>query len=368
MRKSLLLGLVVGLFLFEAVWSAGAAEPAAGKSPRVFLVLLDGLRWKEVFAGADESLINKEVGGVPDVAALRKKYWQDTPEARRAALMPFLWSKVAGEGAILGNQEKGSVMKLSNEIRVSFPGYSEMTVGWADPRIENNDHKLNPNVNVFEWLNQKPAFKGKVAAFASWNAVPFILNRERSGLFICAADEPIKVAPVSPQQELLNRIRRDVPVRYDVCMYEAMVEYIRAQQPRVVFFAYGETDEYAHEGRYDEYLDAAQRADRFLKTLWETLQTLPEYKDQTTLIISNDHGRGDGPEWKHHGKKIAGAENVWTAVLGPDTPALGEYKPEEPVILAQVAATVAAAVCEDYPAAAPQAANPLPGVLGKKAK
>ncbi len=368
MRKSLLLVVVVGLFLFEAVWSVRAVEPAADKTPKVVLVLVDGLRWKEVFAGADESLMNKEVGGVPDVAALRKTYWRETPAERRALLMPFVWSKVVREGAIVGNQEKGSVMRVSNEIRVSFPGYSEMTVGWADPRIENNDLKPNPNVNVLEWLNQKPAYKGKVAAFCGWEAIPFILNRERSGLFIVTGSEPITVPPVSPQQEVLNRVRQDVPARYDACMFQAMLEYVRVQQPRVLFFVFGETDEYGHEGRYDEYLAAATRADRFVQTLWETLQTMPEYKDQTTLIIANDHGRGDGAEWKHHGKKIAGAENVWTAVLGPQTPALGEYKPEEPATLAQVAATVAAAMGEDYPAAVPQAAKALPAVLGKKAK
>jgi hypothetical protein len=33
--------------------------------------------------------------------------------------------------------------------------------------------------------------------------------------------------------------------------------------------------------------------------LWNTLQAMPEYKDQTTLLITTDHGRGSGrEEWK----------------------------------------------------------------------
>jgi hypothetical protein len=39
--------------------------------------------------------------------------------------------------------------------------------GFPDPRIDSNDKVPNPNVTLFEWLHQKPAFKGKVAAFGS---------------------------------------------------------------------------------------------------------------------------------------------------------------------------------------------------------
>ena len=117
-----------------------------------------------------------------------------------------------------------------------------------------------------------------------------------------------------------------------------------------------------------EKIIAAARADRFIKTLWELLQSLPEYKDKTTLIVDCDHGRGTGPEWKSHGKKFAGAENVWVAVMGPDTPNLGERSDTEPLILAQVAATVAASLGEDYCTAVPEAAQPLPDAVRTPAK
>src|SRR5687767_4144819 len=54
--------LVLGYFLAVAS-SVFAAEP---KTRNVLLVTIDGVRWQEVFRGAEEALINKEHGGVPD--------------------------------------------------------------------------------------------------------------------------------------------------------------------------------------------------------------------------------------------------------------------------------------------------------------
>src|SRR6185503_18247213 len=71
------------------------ALPGERKTENVVLVTYDGLRWQEVFSGADEVLLTKENGGVRDVQAERKAFWRDTPEARREALLPFLWGTVA---------------------------------------------------------------------------------------------------------------------------------------------------------------------------------------------------------------------------------------------------------------------------------
>jgi long-chain acyl-CoA synthetase len=64
-------------------------------------------------------------------------------------------------------------------------------------------------------------------------------------------------------------------------------------------------------------------------------------------------------DWTDHGKKVPGAEFIWIAVLGPDTPALGERENVE-VTQSQVAATLARLVGEDFNAASPKAARPLP--------
>src|SRR6267143_3641614 len=106
---------------------------------------------------------------------------------------------------------------------------------------------------------------------------------------------------------------------------DPVLDSLREQQPRVLFVGYGETDNWGHAGRYDLLLHSAHLFDHFVEELWHSLQGLPAYRDQTTFIITTDHGRGSGPiDWKEHGVEQPGSENIWIAVLGPDTRALGE--------------------------------------------
>ncbi len=326
----------------------------------VILFLVDGLRWQEVFTGAEEALITRD-NGVADVAAVKKEYWRDTPEARRATLMPFFWNTIARQGQLFGNQHKDSVVRVANTFRFSYPGHSEMLVGYADPRINSNDNVPNPNVSVLEWLHRRPSFRGRVAAFGMWEAIAGILNRERCGFYVNGRYEPVREGRITPPLELLNCLKADLPPNarkadYDALLFYSALEYFKANKPRAFYIAFDETDQWGHEGRYGDYLDSARRADRLIGTLWQTAQSMPEYRDRTTLIIAADHGRGTGPEWRNHGEKIAGAENVWVAAIGPNVPALGERTNVEPITLAQVAATVAASVGEDYRASVPQAA------------
>jgi hypothetical protein len=94
------------------------------------------------------------------------------------------------------------------------------------------------------------------------------------------------------------------------------------------------------------------------------MQSMEQYRGTTTFIITTDHGRGSGPtDWKNHGEKIEGAENMWMAFLGPDTPPLGERKNCAPVTQSQVAATLAALLGEDYHAAIRHSGEPIKDVL-----
>src|SRR5260370_6063207 len=91
-----------------AGWAVFAQPPAEHKTQHIIFVMTDGLRWQEVFDGAEASLMNKKNGKVANEAALKKTYWRDAPEARREALMPFLWTVVAKQGQVFCDCGKGS--------------------------------------------------------------------------------------------------------------------------------------------------------------------------------------------------------------------------------------------------------------------
>ena len=120
------------------------ASPAERKPRNQIFVMTDGLRWQEVFTGADPALINKE-NGVADAARFRGEFWRDSAAERRAVLLPFLWSTIARRGQIFGNRALGSDAYVTNGMNFSYPGYSEALCGVADPRIDSNDKKPNPN-------------------------------------------------------------------------------------------------------------------------------------------------------------------------------------------------------------------------------
>jgi len=345
-----------------------------GKTENIILVTYDGLRWQEVFSGADEALLTKKEGGVRDPDALRARFWRDTPEARRAALLPFLWETVARRGQIYGNGAKGSVARVTNGLNFSYPGYQEILCGHADPRIDSNDKRPNPNVTVLEWLNGEDAYRGRVAAFSQWDCFPFILNSERSGIFVNAGIAPVAGEGLSERERVLNGVLSgtnwpDADQRSDALTYLFAEAYLERCRPRVLYLAFGETDTWAHEGRYDLVLQGAHLTDGYLARLWAAVQASPDYAGKTSLVITTDHGRGGAPvEWKGHGEKIPASDRIWIAVLGPDTPPLGEREDLAEVTQSQVAATVAALLGEDWNAVEPKAAAPIRDAIGARAR
>jgi hypothetical protein len=364
---------VMVLALLACEPRARAAAPVPLKTRNVVLLVSDGLRWQEMFTGADPTLLNEKNGGIWDKEAdLKRAFWRDDVNERRKALFPFIWTSVAAHGQIFGNQLKGSVARVTNKFWFSYPGYNEMLSGHADPRVDSNEFGPNPNVTVFEWLNGLPDLQGQVAVFATWAAFKDIFNVGRSHLPLQVGWDPPYKGDVGPREAVVNEIYRTTTQLEDTDVYDSflqipLMDSFAKAQPRVLFVGYGETDNWGHMGRYDLLLHAAHSFDRYVEQLWNTLQRLPAYRDCTTFILTADHGRGSGPvEWKEHGVEQKGSDNIWIAVMGPDTAPLGERTHVGEVHQAQIAATIAALLGKDYRKAVPQAAPPIEEVLGKE--
>ena len=363
---------MIRTMLLLALILPGFAAAAPLKTKHVVLIVSDGLRWQEMFKGAEQDLLTTDHGGNwYDDNYLKSHYWRDTEEARRAALFPFIWGTIAKQGQIIGNQDKGSIARVTNGLAFSYPGYNEMLTGTPDPRIDSNEYGPNPNVTVFEWLNNKPAYHNQVAVFASWGAFSDIFNQKRAHLatLVAGSAPPYPDAQATPAQAMVNRLYRettalDLGSAYDAFFQVPLVDFARTGQARAMFVGYGETDDWGHAGRYDLLLESAHGFDHHVEELWNTLQARPEYRGTTTFILTADHGRGSGPEdWKEHGVDQKGSENIWIAAIGPDTPPLGERSHIPDVTQAQLAATVAALLGEDYNATNPKAAPPIAELL-----
>lgn len=310
----------------------------------IVVVTLDGMRWQEVFGGADEALLkNKKF--TRDSAGTSAAYWHADAAERRKKLFPFLWNVVAKEGQLLGNRNYGNYVNNANPYKFSYPGYNEIFTGYPDSAVNSNDKIRNKNSNVLEFLNHQNGFGGKVAAFTTWDVFPYILNKWRSGIYVNSDTDTLHFS--TDKLKLINDLQflttRPIGVRPDVFTYIAAREYMKEYKPRALYIAFDETDDFAHGGQYDQYLASAHAEDGMIADLWNYIQSDPQYKNKTTLMITCDHGRGDlnKENWRHHGQRIAEAGQIWIAAIGPDTQPLGEHKTPGILYQQQIAATLA---------------------------
>ncbi len=370
MKRRRTLWMFAAMACCSAGWLTGVAQQ---QQKNVVLVMTDGFRWQEMFRGADPKLLTPENNWHGrSVDALRAQFVGKTPEESRKLLLPFVWGTLVPQGMIAGDQDAGSMASVTNGLNFSYPGYSETLTGHPDARVKSNDNVPNPNVTVFEWLNKRPGFEGKVAAFGAWEVFDGIFNKGRCGFTVNAGYAPLELAPATAVTDALNEVKRTAPRVWDDEVFDGpefllAQEYVTAKHPRVLFVGLGETDDWAHAGNYGEYLASAHRADAYLKALWEMLQSMPEYRGNTTLLFTTDHGRGaasapGSKDWEGHGEKLPESKFIWFAAMGSGVPVQGVQKGTT-VTQDQFAATLAELLGEDWNAAEPRAGKPLSGFV-----
>jgi len=292
--------------------------PADLRTRNVILVTADGLRWQDLFHGIDP-LLGREKSASMDPSS------KDADERRkrfdnRIALAPFFWLNLAKNGVVLNN------VNVTNAYRVSYPGYSEILTGRAsDDTITGNIDIQQPNETVLEFLKRKLSLpKESVALFSSWDHFRYIAEHTPGSIVINAGYQD---SPASPDLSRLQHVTLSPwdEARHDSFTFGLALDYLKQQKPRMLAICFDETDDWAHARRYDRVLDMIAATDGFLARLWTTIQSMPEYRDSTTLIVTSDHGRGSTlSDWSGHGSKVAGADKIWMAIMGPDTPPAGE--------------------------------------------
>jgi hypothetical protein len=340
------------------------------KTENLIFITLDGLRWQEVFYGAD-SLLVVDTKYAQNPEKLTNEFWNSDPKVRRMTLMPFFWEVIAKEGQLHGNRKHGSKVNDKNRMVFSKPCYNEIFSGYPDDqRINSNNKVNNPNPNFLEFLDKQKGFEQRVAAFASWDVFPAILNRDRNGLKLNAGFEKASGNDLTEIEKFLNRAQDEIRgpwggVRLDFFTHHFAMEELKKNKPRVLYIGYGETDDYSHDDRYDQYLLSARQTDAYIREIWEFVQSDPQYRDKTTLVIMTDHGRGVYPKvnWKSHSINTPNSDEIWLAAIGPDTPALGEVKQEGQFYAMNVARTLVELLGFRYPV--DEAGAVLPVLMGK---
>ncbi len=343
---------------------------AQSKTQNVILITLDGARTQEIFGGLDAEVF-KSTNKNFDRTAAYKRFNAASPTERREKLMPFFWQTLMkSHGSIAGNRDLKSEVKTTNKLWFSYPGYSEILTGEPQAEIQSNDFVRYPHETALDYAQRRLGLKAtEVAQVGSWDGFKYAASQKDGSFFMSGAYDAVPAELSTPEMDELVALRPEVLQLWeessnDTLTFRLALSYLKRHQPRVLWLGFGQSDDWAHARRYDRLLDYLQLADRHLGELWATLQSMDRYRGNTTLIITTDHGRGRTPaDWAEHDAGIEGSQDIWIAVIGPDTPAQGEVRGQAGVTQGDVAATMLQYLGLDHRDFNPDGGPPIPGSL-----
>jgi hypothetical protein len=305
---------------------------------KIIVITIDGVRWQEVFNGADSTLLFKK-GAQSTISS--SLYWNKEVTQNRKLLMPFTWSYIATHGQLYGNRNYGNKMQVKNLFRFSYAGYNEIFTGFADNSILGNKPKNNGNNNVLAFLNSYEKNKDSIVVFTSWNLFPYIFNSDKNKLKMNSGYHS-KDTALNYYNEFEKNINDKPATRKDALTFMAAKEYLITHKPKIMHIGFGEADEFAHEKQYNNYLSNINMVDKMIGELWDFVENDTDYKDKTIMIITTDHGRGStSKNWDKHGILIPNSQQTWMAVLGCCITPSGEMTKKNKIYNAQLAQTIA---------------------------
>lgn len=296
------------------------------------LVVLDGVRWQEVFDGADAVLASAA----------------GTEALDAAALMPHLHEVIAARGAALGAPGRGAAISASGPNFVSLPGYSEIFTGRRDHACDDNDCPPTASPTLFDEARAAATSPGDVAVFASWERIARAAARVPGDIVVSTGrsrvygDALLRGDAVASAWLAAGASADPFPghgdFRPDRFTAGLALRYLETRRPRLAFIGLGEPDEYAHRGDYAGYLRSLSSADAAIGQLFATLDRMGARGAHTTVFITSDHGRAH--DYRFHGREFPESARVWLVAAGPDVHARGFVRAEAPHRLADIAPTL----------------------------
>ena len=98
-------------------------------------------------------------------------------------------------------------------------------------------------------------------------------------------------------------------------VYDSLIISLDTFHPKLVLVNFPMTDKKAHSGSWDDYISALMNVDSLIYLLYTIIQDDPFYKNNTTLLITNDHGRHT-TDFTNHGDDCDGCEHIMLLAVG----------------------------------------------------
>ncbi|MFC6998624.1 alkaline phosphatase family protein [Rufibacter roseus] len=240
------------------------------KAQKVVLVVIDGVRYSDSWG--DTSFVN----------------------------IPFMARDLAPEGTF-----HPEFYNLGATL--TNPGHVALTTGHYQ-KLNNHGEELPDFPSVFHYYRQHtgaPAHKAWI--IASKDKLEILSKTYSSD----------SAAQFSPATNCGNN-GLGTGYRKDSTTLRITKEILARHSPDLVLVNLAEPDSKAHQRNWTGYLKAIQQSDRMVHELWQWLQQHPDYQNNTTLLVTNDHGRHPGNRYHSHGDGCKGCRHISLLMLGPD--------------------------------------------------
>ncbi len=268
------------LVSLQPIATAMAAEAIA---PRLILITFDGVRWKEIFGLVDPELTANE----PWLNALPSEGGRETP------FLPYFWNEWVPRGVLIGDPRIGSKVTTSNYIGLSLPGYHSFFTGrhvWCFT----NECGRPPDETFFERVMRELELpREDVAVFTTHRVILQAIERE-PGTILSHGPTPSD----------------------DITLAMALA-HLKTYAPRVLYIGLEGTDHAGHGRRYGDFLAALHGYDDWLRVLDGLLEDMGEVGEATTIVLTTDHGRGEGSRFPNHDWHTWGTGRIWLFARGP---------------------------------------------------
>ncbi len=304
----------------------------AGATTPVILVVLDGVRWQEMFGGVD-----------PTLAAIHRA----GPVVNARSLLPCLYAALDARGAAVGAPGRG-VIAASGPNFVSLPGYTEIFGGRPPDACRDNECAGASAPTLVDAMRDRAPSDSDVAVIASWAPIGRAATRTPSRIVLSAGRQDVTGARYliddPSTREVLDLGARADPrpghdaFRPDRYTAELALRYLEARRPSFLFVGLGEPDEYAHEDDYRGYLASLRAADDFFGRLFAALDCMGERGRRSLVLVTADHGRAR--DYRDHGAGLPESARVWLLAIGGPVHARGFVQGPFARRLADVAPTI----------------------------
>ena len=293
----------------------------------VALVIIDGVRPREIFAGGDP---------------------ERSPEALSAeALTPHLHALMR-RGVALGRPRVGARFAASGPNFVSLPGYTELLAGHPSS-CQSNDCDERPTSTLLDAFAGDDGAPAALGVLSSWSPIGRIVAGAPKGTLVSTGRHGARGFEALPALTPLGKILEQGdeaapspgwgdyrPDEHTIVLAEALLAEAR---PRFVFVSLGDTDERAHAGDYQGYLAALGRADAFVGAVDRRFEAWRGAGEPSLVVVATDHGRA--ANFTDHGGAYPESADAWLIAAGSGLPAVGDVSLGEPAHLCDVPHAIA---------------------------